>query len=344
MTLHIFDGFENYVNGSGLNLDDWDDVNGIPVGGGEARFGVGAAWAAANGTVRTKTLSQNEGEIICGGAYKSSNAVGSKMGLHTFYDGTTRQCTITAETDGSIALRRGTATGTIVAQSPTSAWLGNVYSALSFRVVFSATVGQFEVYKEGVSFYTSAANLNTISSANAYCNKFTLSSPDGLGGYVYIDDFYFFGVSGTDFNTFPGDVRIYGLFPASNDSVTWTPNGQANNYQNCQAPNAVDGWYNSSATVGQIDRFNVQDMPAGWAGTILGVKQGIRAWKDDASVRQIRANLISGATTDNGPTLTMTGNATGYLSKYYKTDPATSAAWANAAAINALKMGYEEMA
>lgn len=311
------------------------------------RFGRGAAASGSFGSEEYLDHGNHDAEVIFGIALNDHDGgagglTPNKLAAVRFYDGaSTKQATVTIETDGSIALRRGDESGTIVTGGQTAAGLFNhsslIWDGYAFRVKFHGSTGQFQIWKNGVSVFN-ASSLNTIATANAYSTKFATV---GLGTYhTYMDDVYYLVVDATAPNSFPGDTTVYTLFPSGAGSSTQWTASTGSNYQCVDDPNGnEDGDYVSDATVGHIDEYTLDDLPGGFSGTILAAQYNIRYRKDDATTRQVAMRVNSGGTIAHGATVTC---ASSYQTQRDQAlvDPHTSAAWTGSG-INALKIGPE---
>ncbi len=129
--------------------------------------------------------------------------------------------------------------------------------------------------------------------------------------------------------------------------VTWVVRGAganpgaANWMAVSENPPDDNNSYVTDATVSDQDRYT---FPAIAASQVFAVVVNMRAEKDDAAVRTIRAVTKSGATTaDNGSDFALTQNSYADFQGIFETDPNTSAAWTQAG-VNAAEFGVKTTA
>lgn len=162
-----------------------------------------------------------------------------------FVDGATTQCCICFNINGSIQLRSGSRTGTILA-TYLAAFQQTVWNHFQFKVVIDPTVGEFRIRKNGQSTDTfSATGLNTRGgTTNSYANMITLNGVLGQGaGANYFDDILIFSGSGAAPNTFVGDCRGVCLRPIGD-----TAQKQFTPYPPTPAFTQTNGTYFSNTT------------------------------------------------------------------------------------------------
>jgi len=130
----------------------------------------------------------------------------------------------------------------------------------------------------------------------------------------------------------------------SDNTITWTCIGSGSNpgAANWMAvseyPPDDNNSYVADATVSDQDRYT---FPSIAGSTVHAVAVNIRAEKDDASTRAIRAVAKSGATTaDNGSDFNLTLNAYADFQGIFETDPNTSVLW-TVSGVNAAEFGVK---
>ncbi len=231
----------------------------------------------------------------------------------------------------------GTVPGTHSASSPTA--FNWVYVEVGATI--SPTAGAVTVRVSGVTV-VNLTNVNTNNATAGTTISFidwggasaSLVAPNGLM-HIYISD----TTGAAPWNTFLGDVRVQTLYPTGNDSVQFTANGLASNWQNAALALPVPGTdYNASSTVGQQDTFAMAPIST-TIGAVYGVNVKPLLFKSDAGARSGQTVLKSGATTALGTSTPLLATAT-QMHTMYQTDPNTSAQWA-LAAVNAAKPGYK---
>lgn len=167
------------------------------------------------------------------------------------------------------------------------------------------------------------------------------SDPFGFGTVVTFDDFYVNDATGAaPHNTFYGDVRVDRVDTVADDTVQFSPLSSTNEsmIDDGNSPDD-DTTYVSSSVAGHRDLYTV----GGYAtpsGSILGVTVRTVVRKTEAGDRTFKTVLNSGGTEISSSAV---GLSTSYIeqSLYTAVDPNTGVAFTNAAAINAVKIGYE---
>jgi hypothetical protein len=133
----------------------------------------------------------------------------------------------------------------------------------------------------------------------------------------------------------------------TDNHVTWVCRGTganpgaANWMAVSEIPADDNNSYVTDATVNDQDRYVY---PAIAGSQVLGVAVTMRAEKDDAGTRTIRAVTKSSATiADNGVDFPLTQNSYQYFQGYFDTDPATGVAW-TVSGVNAAEFGVKTIA
>jgi hypothetical protein len=121
------------------------------------------------------------------------------------------------------------------------------------------------------------------------------------GSMVYARDFYFCDNTGPGpDNNFLGQVSCELTMPVSNAEVDLAPVGNVANWENAAMlpPNpAVD--YNSSATVGDVDLFNIAQLPTNVA-TVFGFYNFMDVYQSGSGDRAMQTVTVSGSNVANG--------------------------------------------
>jgi hypothetical protein len=100
--------------------------------------------------------------------------------------------------------------------------------------------------------------------------------------------------------------------------------------------------YNQSSNVGDKDTYDMAALSGNWA-SIKAVQVLMEARKDDAGARSICSVTRSGGTDYDGAAQGLTTSYM-YYTEILQNDPATSAAWANKAAVDAAEFGMKVQA
>lgn len=300
--------------------------------------------SAGNGVTFKRILSSTPGTFFWGGrvAFVQNATLGWNI---YFYDsnGTTEQFHVSFSLSGVITTARaGTTLGTSAAGSIPITALGVtlVWSYLEIGgVIGTGTSGSVTIRVNGsVVSGCSVSSTNTQNGTTATIGAWAL----GVGTSVFVPALthhYLCDNSGSSpWNTYLGDVRVQACNPTSNNSVQFTPNGLANNYQNCALVPPVPGTdYNSSTTLNNMDTFNVAAADSSFT-TVYGVHVKVLAQKAGTGARSLETYLGSGANMALGTSTALSTSAI-QLRTMSQTDPNTGAAWTLANA-NASKPGY----
>lgn len=254
-------------------------------------------------------------------------------------DDTTLGMNLVLNSDGTIAIRRGTTTlATTAALISHSIWYN-----IEFRVVVHNTTGEYELKVNGVSV-ASATGVDTRAGAtNDYANRFRLSGRSALGngtGHTFDDVRINDSAGSAPNNTWLGDRKVITLFPtAEGDSSDFTPSAGTDNSAMVD-DNGLDddSTYVESSTTNHRDLYAVTDLSN--VTEINAIQHNVICRKTDVTDFTIELVTKSGATTDVAAGETV--GSTSYLNKYriQETDPDTSSAWTDSG-IDAAQFGYE---
>lgn len=218
----VGDGFDYYGAPADLAKSVWDSyAGGVLFAAG--RFGVGQSFRFASGVVGLqKTIGSNEGTLFAALAYYRDTAQSGTTAESwvQFRDGATNQCTVVFQSNGSLVLKSGSETGTVLATYP-AAYGQDVWTHFQIKVVIHNTTGSITVRKNGSTTDSfSATGLNTRGgTANNYATV-VLFGMASLGGMQrYCDDLLFYSGSGAAPNDWIGDVRALPLYPSNDTAV-----------------------------------------------------------------------------------------------------------------------------
>jgi hypothetical protein len=158
------------------------------------------------------------------------------------------------------------------------------------------------------------------------------------GSNIDIDDLYVWDGAGSINNTFPGDVRVFAVLPSgAGNSAQWTPS-TGTNYSAVDdaTPNTSD--YVSSSTPTNKDTYAFSDIAG--SGTVLGAQLSLYAQKAASGSTRGIQGVCRSVTTESNSVEAVLGTSWRYwVQAIYETDPATAAAWASVAALNAAEFG-----
>lgn len=283
MALVMFDGFEILPN-----LRN----NGTPSG--TVSSNAGRTGGKALGIQASQQVSYALGTpisaAILGFAFKESGAswgattAGSFLAQFYSDAGATVQLTVNISNDGHLLVRRGAATGTIIATASAPIAAG-VWHYLEIQVSISDTVGYAIVRCDGVELINvngqdtrNGGTLTTVSTVNL----------GSFGGCLY-DDLYLCDVTGLTYNSFLGDRVVRAGRPDGAGATTGLTPSAGSNYQCVDE----DPWTTTdyvSGTTG-TDTYTVADV-SGFA-SVDAVQAVAYASKTDAGARTLRTVMRS---------------------------------------------------
>ena len=254
-------------------------------------------------------------------------------------DGTTVQAQLAVNGVGQIELWRGTYTSGVLLARSTAAMGFNTTYYLEWLLTVSASAGVSTGRLDGIAV-VSVTGAQTQTTASSLATRLRIGN---LGvivalGDLDIDDVYVCANQ----TTFLGDCRVDYLPPVGDGTHrAWTPSAGTAHYALVDelAPNG-DTDYLGSLTPGARDTHTFATLPAMPNPVIRGVQHCATARKDDAGTRQLRSLVVSGATTQVGPTVHTLALSYVSYQELYESDPNTGAAWTTAA-VNAVEAGVE---
>jgi hypothetical protein len=282
----------------------------------------------------------NTGRDCCWYWYTVNQGTGGD--LHAvWFDGATAHLTLIWALDGSLELRRGTSTGTVVASAvagtlPRSTGLGHWMRA---TVTIADAGGTFTLYAGGASILTFTGD--TRNGALAQWNSVRFNTPQTISGSVAIDDFCVFDATlaptGEYFQASPD--------PNSDIATTLTRSAGATNYGTIDERPHDAADYNALTpavatngdTYGHAGTTGLGFTPAAVISVMVGA-----VFKRDGVITGAKMRLKSGATTYKSGS-TLAGGAAGtsvFRYTIWNTDPATAADWTEAG-FNAAGHGAE---
>lgn len=293
------------------------------------RLGSGKALRLANAGIQWATPAATATASF-GAAMKITTLAGCGSGKEVmdFRNSTTNVCMLAVTSTGQIKIG-----GTDLAGGLKGTSAGVIFEAtwcyIEIEITRSATVGVVNVYVNSVNVLSlTGLNLGALNIDN-------MRSPNsGDGVTLDWDDMYVTNVA-----TKVGESRVDVIRPSADTATAqWTPLA-GSHFSNVNTT-AYDGdtTYNSDATIGNKDLFDVTDLA--FTPTAVYAVQAVMCYrKDDVATRTIRSNVKSGATSATGATV---GVPSSYVvtADIFETDPNTGAAW-TVANVNAAQLGYE---
>lgn len=309
MTLRFTDSFDHYS--SSQISRKWTLVGTTAptitasgrFGGSCIRFGT----ASVNCHV-TLTL-DNQASWVIGLAFKCSALPAGACAIIQLLDAASAQCEVRINTDGTLSVtRNGTAltSGTSSLSISAGAWY---YLEFKVTIADSIAAGSCKVRINGVDWITVATGQDVKNTTNATANQIRVGEAfaSGTSFNLDVDDLYIFdGNASTPANNdFIGDARVECLNASgAGANTTWTPNAGTNWSRVSDATPDDDTTYVADSTAGHRDSYafaNLSSTPV----SIFGTQTVLCARKDDAGSRSIATVCVSGATTDDGASISI---------------------------------------
>ena len=325
MALLWIEGFEGYGSGSNQTAYVARRYQNLSIGSPNLATTTGrvagyAMGASSTVVIRTFPLTTCDTLIVgCGLKFTSTAGVITFLQL---MDGTTAgvnlRYNVTAKTidvyRGSPLL--GSTTGVNIN--------ANTWYYVEAKVKCHASAGTVDVHVDGVS-RLSLSSQNTQAGSHAYHDRVGLCVGYS-SGYYYLDDIYVCDATGTINNGFLGVRRVVALYP-SGDSATvqWTPSGAGTHASLVNEAQDSESGYVESATVGQADVWDYQDIAN--VGTIYGIQVNTTCRESDARSFSLITRVVSGATTSDDSARPIGTASLWVKSRVVETDPNTGSYW-----------------
>lgn len=346
MAILLLESFDRYasISGTSPNIGEaWTPTSSstqsaIVTG----RFGVGKAMRIGNPTATwnlIRSIGGSYAAMAIGFAYKCSE-VPSDLGLvaggtpiFNFNDSANAvQLQLCADASGNVIAKRGTAT-TIGTGNGNRKIVSQAFHFIECEIVVSDTVGVFKVWIDDV-LVINLTGIDTAQTANINIGSISIPMIGSQEGQYEFDDLYV-----TD-GTRLGDHTIVSLSPTADTAdKDWVPNSGVTNYtQVDDVVSDLETTYLQATTVGDLDFYNLADLPAG-LDVIKAVAPVLYSRKTDAGTRVTRAVIKSNTDILNGPNKSETAS---YVVQQFiqETDPQGGGAW-TAARVNAVQLGIE---
>lgn len=344
MGLLFHDGFDNYNT-----LSQKYTVNGSPtIDGTGGRFLGGALTVTANNRYVRAALTAGD-VFIANVAFKVTtlpSASTRPFDIIMFLDGGSAQVALRVYDTGAVKLERLSGsgfinqTGTVLATS--SGALLTVGNWYAFEIKLTiANSGSCVVKQDGTTIINFSGDTQATGSAIADTFLIGWAQDTGTGSAQW-DDVIIMDDAGSFMNDFIGDKRIYTLFPTAEGNYSaWTPStGTDNSALVDETPPNEDTDYVMSDNPTDKDTYVMQDIPTGVTG-IEAVVVNIRARKDDAGTRTLKAKVRSNGVDQDGANFNLSSGYVNYSTPFY-VDPGSSPVdpWTTAA-VNAMEAGQE---
>lgn len=331
MALIAFDGFDNYSSVSDIYARvgalQWTSQHGS-FSSSAGRFGGGCLIPYRSAYTWTASINES---VQTGYFGFASLGVGDPfVDVVDGKTGTTQFTIAFSATYGTVTVTRN---GTQIGQSATNAYNGTTWQFIEIGTTVSTTAGSVEVRINNAPVLV-LGSVDNQTSTNASFSALNIGS-------TYIDDFRFndstTGPGSYPCNSFLGDLRVIDLLPISNSTVAWTPLTNTNWQEVSESAFDGDTTYNSTATTGDQDMFNLAAL-ANTVDQIVGVQLMGGYREVNASTHTITQHLSSGGTDAAGSAHNIS-KVYSFITDLFPINPVTSASW-TLAEINALLAGY----
>lgn len=338
MALRFIDGFDHYAIPSQIPLkytsyNDSGGSSGIVTTTGR-RPGSTALLFRTSSDFIGLTFDPQSTWVIGFGLYMLSTETSE---LLRFVDEAgTIQGALSIGSDGTIRVYRNSVTsGTLLATS-TNALPILTWNYIEVKLTVADSGGNWEVRVNESTWINftgdtkQSAALSTVARIQVW----------GRGSDCAIDDLYVCDSTGSNNNTFLGDVRVDTVRPIGAGNYSeFSRQGSASNWDNLDDTTLdSDSTYNYSNTVGQRDTLDCGNLPA-ITGGIFGVQVNMAARKDDAGGRTFRSLTRVSGTDYEGDSQNV-GTDYRYFRQIIEKNPNTTAAWTESE-INAAEFGYK---
>lgn len=287
--------------------------------------------------------------------YLKTNSTVEQRNLWALWDNTYPQIFADVQPDGSISIYKGLRLSggafsgfgirdTLLHTIPAGTLQFGVQNLHKVSVLHHGATGTITYQLNGVTVWASAANLNTAPSGAAqstilYLGYYNIypGAPRSCQGYLS------HLIIGDDIGIIAGQPRLGGLFPDGAGATTaWTPDIAPNWQRVDEADPDDDSSYNESSTVGNIDTYTMQNVPAG-TSSIVAVAVTVRIKKTDANSRTVAAVLRIAGNDYVHTTAKGVPGDWAYLQWIWTVSPATGIAF-TVAEVNALEAGIKVVA
>ena len=283
-----------------------------------------------------KNFETAQDTLIIGFAIKIDIGVGSHAGWRLRH-GSGDQCTVKVELDGSVTVRRGSSSGTILGQSAANVIVNDVWQYVEFKIKVHNSAGTYEVRVNGVSV-VSGSGANTQHQATSDVSQFRIY---GQGNYSYFTDLYIADIAGSKNNDFLGDCIIDVIMPSgAGNYAQWDVLVGPANYQDVDDPGDIDDdtTYVSTGVGAEKDSYAFGNLTA-TGRPILAVQSCLCARKDDGGNRRIK-HLARISAADYLSAKQAIGDSYKVERKIWENSPATASAWTESE-VNGAEFGVQ---
>lgn len=342
MALNLLEGFDHYNSGGLASVKGWNtDVNNNLTQWAQSGRITGQAVKLTGGAgsaqhVR-KLLTAGATEVYSGFALNPQTLTGG-TGSSIVYQLLTTAGAIVAQVGinaaGTVSVLNsassGIATGTAVISA--GSWC-----YIELHALAAGASGSISTWVNGVAdIAPTTTNIGSTAMGGVGLNSRNNTMP------VTFDDIYLLDTTGSaPDNTNLGDTHVETVLgTADGTNIQWTPSSGTTHF-NLVNENPPDGdlTYVSSSAVGQIDEYVFSPLSV-LTGTVFAIQTNMYARKDNASTRQIKANVRSGGTDYQPGALQTLSTSYVFYSDIIPTNPGTSSPW-TVSGVNNAQFGVE---
>jgi len=340
MSLEFMDGFDHMQGGGRDVVRKWD-TNATWWGTqSPGRFGGLLAQIGPGGTSTSLSLKQGQLSAVAtrviGFAFYYVNVPTTDTVLVEFFHLGTSQVDLRFNSAKQFFFTRN---GTVLGSPSTQNVVVNTWYYFEVLATINPSAGvlTFRVTTPaGAMNWLNVTGVNSSATGSSLTDGIAIRMPSGYE--AWIDDLYILNTSGTRNNAFLGECRIMTVFPFQDGfNLQWTTSSGTNHWDRVsENPGDDDSTYNSTATVGNIDTYDMANITP--PGAILGVQTVLTARKDDPGARQMIVETRSGGVNRDGVVTQSLNSNYLIFREIMETDPATSAPW-TASGLNATEFG-----
>ena len=208
----------------------------------------------------------------------------------SFLNSSGYQFAVTPASSGTIAIRQGSESGTVLVTSEEDKWSAGTWHYLEGKM--SATnSSDYEIRIDGETIM-SGSGVDLQSQASPGVDRVQLRGGWGDTYSCSYDDLYICDDQGSKNNDFLGEVIVRTLLPTGAGTYTqWTPSA-GSNYENVDEEDPDDDTtYNSTGVEDNQDSFAVTDLPDSQVA-VHGVRTRVYARKEGAGYRALKNYVV----------------------------------------------------
>jgi len=335
MAIVFMDSFDHYAIG---NMTRKWTSNTIGSAMSTGRTGVGQALNLTTTGSCEKVFPATSQAWRVGFGLKLNSQTGSTFQLCSLKDNTSSQFELTWVNNRRLQFSRN---GTLLGSSSATTFSTGVWYYVEFYAVIadSISLGNCQLYINGVQEINLAATTDTKNTSNAYADRVNISGA-GFWGFD-LDDIVISQEATTTTPTFLGDLKIITLYPdgqGNYSDFTGSDGNQVNNYQLVDEALVDDADYVTGDTANFRDSYtfgNLSQTPS----SIAAVQLTTCIRKDDAGARVGRSFVRISSTNYESSDITLSTSFV-FDSNIMVTNPATAAAW-TASDVNGIEAGIK---